>query len=553
MRATSFCVTAFVCGALFFGCAKPENRAVARVGERTISVGQIQDRLKSKTFSSFEDELAQKRTLLDSMIDEELMIMGAIEAGMDKDPDFLVKIKDVERRTLLEALYNTEILEKSTPSEKEMKEHYERMSWEVKASHILVETEETAQEIAKQLAEGADFAEMAKEKSTDRGTKDKGGDLGYFSWGRMVSPFQDTAFAMQVGTISKPLESQFGWHIIKLEDRRQVQTKDFAEEKAKIERTLSSANSKRLGQEYVTKVKEKANIQLDPEVVQVVLNKFLAKKLSAEDFTQEEKEMTLVTFQGGSWTVDYFLAEMEKIPSMYRPRVKDTDDLQALVRNILTGHLLEGAARKKGFSRKKDVVETIDAEKNRALLQVFQQKGVPTDTTITDEHIQAYYQDHIDIYSIPEQVKVQEIQLITEEEANDILKQLRRGADFGKLAREKSMRKWAAKKDGDLGYLDRKHYPSIANAAFDLKIGELGGPIKESNKYSVIKVLGKKPSQAKPLEDLQDNIRVVIERERQKDAVKIWLEEMRQQKGVEIFTDVLESTVVTPKKEAEAA
>jgi parvulin-like peptidyl-prolyl isomerase len=115
------------------------------------------------------------------------------------------------------------------------------------------------------------------------------------------------------------------------------------------------------------------------------------------------------------------------------------------------------------------------------------------------------------------------------------------------------MRKWAAKKDGDLGYLDRKHYPNIANAAFDLKIGELGGPVKESKKHSVIKVLGKKPSQAKPLEDLRDNIRVVIERERQTDAVKTWLEEMRQQKGVEIFTDVLESTVVTPKKEAEAA
>lgn len=553
MRMANLCWVALVSIALLFsGCSKKENRAVAKVGKQTITVADLEKRLGNRKFSSPEDELEQKRQTVQNLVDEALMTIGATEAGLDKDPTFLAKMEEARRNILLQELFNVEILKKSEPSEKELKEYYDKLSWEVKASHIVVKTEREAEEILKQLAEGADFAELAKEKSIDPRTKTKGGDLGYFGWGRMVSPFQDTAWAMKPGTISKPVQTKFGWHIIKLEDRRRSKLKSYDEEKKGLRGRMINQKSRELSQEYVASLQEKANIQLDPNAVQVVLNKFLAKKQAPEDFTEEEKKMTLVTFRGGSWTIEDFLAEQSKVPSMYRPRLKNPDDLRNFVTNTLTGNLLEAVAKKKGLDRKKEVVEKIRNQENNLLVKLFLQKGVPRDTTVTEEQIQAYYQEHIDKYSEPEKVRVWEIQLQTKKEAEEILKQLQAGANFEKLAREKSIRLWAAKEGGDLGYVDKPHYPNIAEAALQLKPGQLGGPIKDedSYKYSIIKVGDKKPSQPKPLEDLRDHIKGAILRERQDEAGKQWLEKMRQKYGVEIFTDVIESTVTTQKKEA---
>lgn len=92
---------------------------------------------------------------------------------------------------------------------------------EVKARHILVKTEEEAIALKKELDGGADFGELAKEHSLDPGSGPRGGELGYFSHGQMVPPFEKAAFALKIGEISDPVQSQFGWHLILVEDRRE--------------------------------------------------------------------------------------------------------------------------------------------------------------------------------------------------------------------------------------------------------------------------------------------------------------------------------------------
>lgn len=553
MRVVNLCFAIFVSIAvLISGCSKKQSRALAKVAGRTITVEQLENRLAGKTYSSWEEELTQRKQTLENLIDEDLMTLGAIEMGLDNDPDFKSKVEEIERSVLLQTLYNVEIVDKSQPSEKELKEYYEKMSWEVKAAHILVETEEEAKEIIKQLSDGADFGKLASEKSIDPRSKTKNGDLGYFGWGRMISPFQDTAWAMEPGTISAPVHTKFGWHIIKLEDRRKSRLRSFEEEKDRLKGVLSNQKAKELSEEYLTKLKEKANIQLDPEATQLVLNKFLAQKTAPEDFTEEERQMVLVTYKGGSWNIETFLNEMIKVPPMYRPRVKKQEDLETFVENMLTSILLEDVARKKGLDNRKDVVEKIRSERDRTLAKLFLEKGAPTDTTVTEEQIEAYYQKNIDRYTEPEKVRVWDIQLQTKEEAEEVLKQIRAGANFSKTAREKTLRIWTREKDGDLGYIDVNHYPNIAAAALEMKPGQIGGPIKDSDsdKHSIIKVGDRKPSQAKPLKDLRSGIKRNILAIRKDEAGKKRLDELRQKYGVEIFNEVLESTVKTPKEKA---
>jgi len=537
-------------GLLFvLGCSKKEDQVVARVGDRTVTVADLNARIKGVTYTSWEDELKKRNDILDGIINDHLMILAAREQGFSEDPAFQQKMRSAERNTLLELLYQREIIEKSKPSEKEIKDAYEKMGWELSARHILVGTEEEAQSLREQIINGADFAEMAKEHSRDPSNKDKGGDLGYFGWGKMVPVFQDTVYAMEIGEVSMPVQSDFGWHIIKLEDRRTVDRREWEQEKDRIDRKITSDRSKVRAEEYVTALKEESNIQIETEGAQALLNNLMSKKTAPDDFTPEQLDMTVVTFKGGSWNIADFLEEFKTIPPMYQPRVKDLDDVDALVKNILTGLLLEKKARQIGLHNDPKVVEKLRLEEDSALLQTFRQKGMLQDTTVTDGEIIAYYNENVDRFSTFEQAHVLEIQLDSEEEAQEVLRQLRAGADFAKLAEEKSTRAWAAKKGGDLGWLDKRRYPKVSGAALEMEVGELGGPVQDANKYSVIKVLGKKPAEQKPLDEVRASIVGILRRDKEVVATKTWLEDMRQKMGVEIYEKVLLSTMTSPKEE----
>ncbi len=537
-------------GLLFLlGCSKKEGQVVAKVGNRSITVADLNARIQSITYTSWEDEYKKRTDILNGIINDELMIMAAIDQGFDKDPAFEQKMHSAERNALLELLYRREVIDKSKPSEKEVRAAYDMMGWELRARHILVSTEEEARSLREQIINGADFADLAKAHSNDPSTKDKGGDLGYFGWGKMVPAFQDTVYAMEIGEVSSPVQSRFGWHIIKLEDRRTVDQRAWEEEKDRIERKLTGDRSKARAEEYVTALKDEANIQIDPEGAQLLLNSLMSKKTSPDEFTPEELDMTVVTFKSGSWNMAKFLEEFLNIPPMYQPRVKDLDDIDALVKNILTGQLLDEKARQMGLQNDKEIIEKLRNEKETALLQTFQQKGIVQDTTVAEEEILAYYQENSERFSTLEQAHVLEIQLDSEEEAQKVLQQLRSGADFAKLAEEKSTRAWAAKKGGDLGWLDKRRYPKISEAALELAVGKLGGPIQDATKYSIIKVLGKKPAELKPLDEVRQSIVGILRRDKDVEATKTWLEDMRQKVGVEIYEKALLSTMTSPKEE----
>lgn len=111
---------------------------------------------------------------------------------------------------------------------------------EVQASHILVATKEEADAIVKQLKEGADFATLAKEKSSDTGSKDKGGELGFFKKGDMVTEFSDAAFALKVGETSGAVKTDYGYHVIKVTDRKEAHEYTLEEKKEEIKKTLIS-------------------------------------------------------------------------------------------------------------------------------------------------------------------------------------------------------------------------------------------------------------------------------------------------------------------------
>jgi len=165
-----------------------------------------------------------RAVLLSQMIDLKLMAAAGHAANLEQSDLYKARISYLEDRALRRAYTKQAVSDLITPDA--IKADYDKAIAampsvdEIHARHILVSTEDDAKAIKAQLDGGADFAAIAKEKSIEPGAKDSGGDLGYFTQDKMVKPFADAAFALKVNEISAPVQTQFGWHIIQVLDRR---------------------------------------------------------------------------------------------------------------------------------------------------------------------------------------------------------------------------------------------------------------------------------------------------------------------------------------------
>jgi peptidyl-prolyl cis-trans isomerase C len=201
-----------------------------------------------------------KQAITNKLIDSELVYQEAQKLGLDKQADYLAR-EELSRRELLTSMYLQDFVKKNPINESETKAAYEEYKKaygdkEYSARHILVKTESEAKDIIAQLGKGGDFAKIAKEKSLDPGSKEKGGDLGWFSPASMVKPFSDVAINLQKGSIStNPVQTQFGWHVIKLIDTRTAQPLPYDKVKDGIQKNLQQRNLEKMMAELRTKAK----------------------------------------------------------------------------------------------------------------------------------------------------------------------------------------------------------------------------------------------------------------------------------------------------------
>ncbi len=169
---------------------------------------------------------AEQRTavLVNYIIDNRLMMAAAEKAGLGSDASMAARIEYYKGRALRDLFFDKSV--NGAVTDADAKKIYDKKVGEIKpveevhALHILVAKKEEADDIVAKLKAGGDFAALAKEKSTDTGSGAQGGDLGYFAKGQMVKPFEDAAWALKKDEVSAPVQSQFGWHVIKQLDKR---------------------------------------------------------------------------------------------------------------------------------------------------------------------------------------------------------------------------------------------------------------------------------------------------------------------------------------------
>jgi peptidyl-prolyl cis-trans isomerase C len=252
----------------------PADKVVARVDGVEISEGDLAVAAEDPALQIPGVADAQKRDLLIGyLVDLKIGARAAESAKVGEGPEFTRKLAYARDKALLDAYLDQEAKKSVTP-EAARKLYDETVKSiapeaEVRARHILVENEDDAKKAYQRVKGGEDFAKVAEELSKDPGSKAEGGDLGFFSKDRMVEPFAEAAFKLEPGQIAEPVKSQFGWHVIKLEEKRNKPVPSFEETKEQIDTYLG----RKAQQDLILGLRQKAKVERLDESGNVVEQK----------------------------------------------------------------------------------------------------------------------------------------------------------------------------------------------------------------------------------------------------------------------------------------
>jgi peptidyl-prolyl cis-trans isomerase C len=247
--------------ALYAGPVRADDKVLAKVNGveiRQSDVALAEEELGPSLAQM--DPATKDENVLAFLIDMKIVSKAAEDKKVQDGEEFKKRLAFTRSRLLMDSLLASE--GKAATTDDAMKKVYEAASKEitgedeVHARHILVETEDEAKAVEDELKKGADFAELAKKKSKDPGASD-GGDLGFFTKDQMVPEFSAVAFALEPGKVSDPVKSQFGWHVIKVEEKRRRKAPDFDQVKSQIETYVT----RKAQADYVGKLREAAKIE----------------------------------------------------------------------------------------------------------------------------------------------------------------------------------------------------------------------------------------------------------------------------------------------------
>lgn len=254
-----------ILGAIAASPVYAENKPAATVNGVSIPQERVELRVKAVAAQGQPDTPELRKAIRDDLINIEMMSQEAVKKNLDKQPEN-AQLLELSRQQVLVSAFLQDYVKTHPIAEKDLTEGYETLkknlgSKEYSVRHILVEKESEAKAIAAKLKKGGKFDKLAESSSKDAGSKEKGGDLGWIPVGNIpnafVKPFGDALMNLSKGKISEPVQSQFGWHIIKLDDVRDLKLPSYEELKPQLTQRMQQ----KAVQNLIAELRAKAKIE----------------------------------------------------------------------------------------------------------------------------------------------------------------------------------------------------------------------------------------------------------------------------------------------------
>lgn len=550
---------------LIFSCGS-DTVEIASVGDLTITNSDLTDILKSrypkeKDFKNI--DIQKKKDLLDQLVNKKLKVQAALELGMESDEDVLMAVEKQEENLLGQKYFESVVVDKLISAE-EIEEYLEKQGVELKVTYILVghekanvakkrsheEAKSIAEKIVSEARQGKEFKELALKYSDDPGVKSNNGDLGYFKWGQKPKPFQQASWDMKVGEISDPVETRYGFNIIRLDDRKEVENyKPNRNHEAifRIKQTLYSGvadSGKKLWEKTYENLKKEKSYKYHDEAIKEVAH-LIQKTLKVQNvdmnsFTEEEQNIVLAEWDGYKITLNIILKRYEgNLPRVLGALTKITN-MEKEVKNLSMIKMAVMEAKSMNLHEEENVAKVLKNFTEDRLANLVEKREVNEKVEFTDEEVKKYYDENNDQFMKPAQLEMWDILVETEKEAGQIADWARRGKNFENMAKKYSTDKYYKEKGGYQGFRTIQARSSISRKAFELgPNGKISDPIKYKKKWAVVKTGELRDKKIRPYNEVKKMAEGRLRNSKTAEMRKEWKAKLDETYAVEINEEAL--------------
>jgi parvulin-like peptidyl-prolyl isomerase len=363
----------------------------------------------------------------------------------------------------------------------------------------------------------------------------------------MVKAFEDGVLALEDGDISAPIKTNYGFHIIKRIGTRTRSQEPLEKMEDNLRKTIEREKQGEKALEFVDGMFAERNLVIDEKAVEVVVDKFKAIEGSEEPpeikFSDEEKNMTVATWDGGVWTLTQLDSAINLMPAYQRQPLASSLDVENFIKGNLQGEFLVGKADKMGIENTKKYKEMFDAEVAEMIVGTFQNQSIYGKVEVSDADVQAYYEATPDSFMAPKTIVAVEVQVAEEAEAKSIVDKVKAGKDLAKFVEEKSLRTYTKKAGGIIEITERR-FPNLFAATASAKAGDIVGPAKDrTNRWSVLKVTDVKEPQVMPLDQVSGRIQSTLRRDLRDKAMEDFITSAKTEFGLKIYDKTIAASI----------
>ncbi|MBI1936525.1 MAG: peptidylprolyl isomerase [Ignavibacteriales bacterium] len=512
---------------------------IASVGTHKISLNDFLNRYEEYLASSgVKDNILVRRSVLNNMINELLLFYYDNNKKIFDDDEYQREIKWADKQTILSYLKDQEVYAKITATDEELRDAFAKSNEQIAARHLYAETEEEANNLYQLLQTGADFNELAKQVFADTTLSKNGGYLGYFSWGDMDPAFEDAAYSLRVGEISRPVKTRYGYSIIKLEDRfaKPLLTEDeFLRKKDHMSSVVRIRKKRASEIEFLNKIFDQDKFWMDKNILGNIYNNLTySLKSSGEMSKKVYSSGTFIKYGKKVYTQKEIEKWIENIPTFHKEKINSLETLSVVLKGLVIQDILFDAAVAKGYDKNEYVKNTIGKYHTNIFLR-YKRREVSDNKSFPENEILEYYKNNSIYFLESPQVNLQEIIVKEKSLADSLHKKIIDGADFGMLAEKNSLREWSAKNKGIIGLSDINKFGFLKDTLASSDVNQIIGPFNIEGYYGIFKLLEKTESKVKSFESVKGEAERLLKKERSQQIIREYLNSLQSQ--VKIFVD----------------
>jgi parvulin-like peptidyl-prolyl isomerase len=522
-----------------------ESNVVAVVGDYKIYVNDLNVRYSDYLFATgVKDNLVARQSMLEGMITELLLSYYDDNTSILSNDEYKREINWVSRQAPLAYLKDQEVYAKIVVTDQELRTAFVRVNEELAASHLYAQTLEDAEYLYRLVKEGVDWDNLAAQVFSDSTLRNNGGYLGYFTWGDMDPAFEEAAYNLKVGEISKPIQTKTGYSIIRLEDRISnplLTEYEFQNKKSQIERALKLKQKTTYEKNYIDSIFNESKYSVNPESIDNIIEYLQLSDIQKKESNAKISNETIaVKYDDENFSEQFVVDQLNQIPQFHRTKINTAELLKKVIKSIIMQKLLYAEVTKKGYDKLPIVIEATNNLEKQVFLK-YKMQELLSEVQIADSNLIKLYYQNPESFKYPNEISIQEILVDNKSKADSIYQSYLNGEDFGKLAKTFSLRKASANNSGVIDYSDISKFGSIKKQLWQTEIGNVVGPIEVYGFYGIFKMLGKREGKLKPYDVVKENVERLYKFENKKLLIENYLEKIKQNVKISINLKALSS------------